>query len=515
MSIDETQHLGGEPILYRCACGHDVQVDKFKGGQCENCQRIVSPKVLANELAATMTITGSLANFEAKRVDEAEYDSSILVGQTYGHYEIVKPLGRGGSGYVYQALDTSLQRYVAVKVLKSELEPPRENDDRSDIDVLLQEAVAQARVAHPNIVTIYYVGKEKGVPFFAMELVDGQSLSERIKLGKIRFGEISKLAEDICQALRFSYRLDVIHGDIKPSNILLPKSGGAKLSDFGLARRVSEESKLAQGGTPNYLAPEILFGAVPSKQSDMYALGVTLFEMTFGRLPIQLSGTTITNWQECHNQQHVEFPTEWPDHLPTNWGDVLNKLLAHDPANRYDSYSDLSMDLKKLSPKSDVIASPLLRVIAAVIDWTTVILFILPFRALLGSSVLESHPIWKLLILSADIIPIIIYTTLIFFWRQSMGRKLMQLRVINRYGMIPKGRKMAFRSILRMSVPWLLAINVLLLYVATSWFQAVPVILGAAAVLFLFVNTATMLLTSNHQSIHDLIFETRVVIDSD
>ena len=520
MRIEETQPFdpdSPETILYRCACGNNVRLDPKSGGQCEKCGRSVSTKVLNNDLAATMTITGSFTDLDREHGNSDEsYDPREYIGRQFGHYEIIQPLGRGGSGFVYRALDTSLQRYVAVKILRSNLLDSKRADGRSEVDLLLEEAVAQARVAHPNIVSIYFVGTDPQEPFYAMELVDGISLSERLSEGQLQFTEISDIADDIVSALRFSYELDVIHGDIKPSNILLCKTGGAKLSDFGLARRASDTVTMVTGGTPNYLAPEILFGQTPSVQSDMYALGVTLFEMTFGKLPIQMSGTTVASWQESHNSQQIEFPDDWPENLPPQWKIFLEKLLAREPSDRYSSYDEVAAELSRLQPTSNVGASPLPRIIATLIDWLTVILLMLPFRSDFVFDFVQASGWLQAIVYVADFLPIMVYTTIVFFWKQSVGRQLMQLRVLNRFGMVPKGRKMVFRSVLRMIVPWAMAFMLLFSIVpgATSGRLFTAAVIAIAILVYLLVSTACLLFSKRNRSLHDYIFETQVVIDS-
>lgn len=515
MTIDETQPIDPEPILYRCSCGVDVEVDRISGGYCQKCNRTVSAKVVNNDLAATMTIAGSFRNLNETQIDQVDnYDPSRLIGKRFGHYEIVQPLGAGGSGFVFRALDTSLQRYVAVKVLKSGSGEVSSEQHSQEVDLLLQEARAQARVAHPNIVTIYFVGREQGDPFYAMELIDGVSLSERIRQGEIAFTEISDIAEQLVQALMFSFDMDIIHGDIKPSNIMLCRNGGTKLSDFGLARRASDKNKLVTGGTPNYLAPEILRGVAPSQQSDMYALGVTLFEMTFGKLPIQLSGPTVSNWQESHRQQVIQFPAEWPENLPPQWRVLLLRLLAKEPEQRFDSYQELADELEKLSPTSNVIASPLPRIVATLIDWVTVILFMMPSRLIILSDVVSDSPLLKAVLYLTDFIPILIYTLITLIWKQSVGRKLMQLRVLNRFGMIPRGRKMAMRSVFRMILPWAMASLLLVAVSQSMWVRWLSGTIAIGTILFMFINLGSLLVSKRHKSVHDILFETQVVIDS-
>lgn len=507
------QSPADETVLYRCACGATVRVDHQQGADCDSCGRHISPKVLKHDLAKTMTmVLGNAPVHGESTGHENNFDADELIGQRFGHFEIVRSLGHGGQGHVYQALDTSLQRYVAVKLLRGGSGTP----DERDVETLLQEAVAQARVQHPNIVTIYYVGKQDGIPFFAMELVNGPSVSERISEGALPFRQISQVAMQITQALEFSFGLDIIHGDIKPPNILLQPNGLAKLSDFGMARRLSGSKKDRIGGTPNYLAPELLDGAKPSIQSDMYALGVTLYEMTFGKLPVQLTGSTIDEWRETHSAAKVHFPTPWPDNLPDEWLNTLRRLLATDPKDRFASYTELRDELEETRVRGNVIARPVPRIIAGLFDWMMVFLLMMPCQLLLSTPSLlqyfNDHPVTMVLVQTIDMIPIVIYTTLVFFWRHSFGRSLMQLRVVNRYGFQASGRTMALRSIPRMALPWAATI---LFFVAGSpldWIQNVISVTIFLVVVFILLNSAFLLILQRHRSLHDLMFDTRVVL---
>ncbi len=194
-----------DTVLYRCSCGAEVSVDPNAGGKCAMCQREISPKVLQHELALTITIRGKPDHIVPSPSEPSNFDANELVGRNFGHFEIIRPLGRGGMGQVYQALDTSLQRYVAVKILQSGSSGSSSAAcGARHVDLLLQEAVAQARVEHPNIVTIYYVGKQDDEPFFAMELVNGVSVAHRIAQGDLSFGEIAMIAIQITR--RFSFR---------------------------------------------------------------------------------------------------------------------------------------------------------------------------------------------------------------------------------------------------------------------------------------------------------------------
>jgi len=258
----------------------------------------------------------------------------------------------------------------------------------------------------------------------------------------------------------------------------------------------------------------LLFGSSPSIQSDMYALGVTLFEMTFGKLPVQLTGSTVANWQRCHKEQQVEFPVAWPENLPPQWRAFLNRLLAADPKDRYESYEELAQDVKRLTPHSKLKASPLLRFIAAFIDWIIVMLFMLPLDIAVNSSGADGLPVLQFLILILDFIPMVLYTVMVAIWKHSVGRKLMQLRVLNKFGMIPKGRKMVLRSVLRMILPWSMASSMMFVFAEETWWTVIPSIISVITILFVIVNCCSVVFTKSGRSIHDRIIETQVVIDS-
>lgn len=515
-------NLGHTLVAYLCSCGVEFSVSVELGGACPKCDRSVTVQALKND---QLSVTTTLNSLQSDRLEQTQVDRSSfqvaadIAGKSLGHFEILEPLGRGGQGFVYRALDKSLQRYVAVKVLQQSAIEAAD----SEVDHLLQEAVSQARVAHPNIVTIYYVGREKGEPFLAMELVAGRAVSERLVDGPFEFAEIVRTATQLNRALQFSYDLDIVHGDIKPSNVMIQEDGTVKLSDFGMARRVSDTTIAATGGTPNYLAPELLSGDAPSMQSDMYALGVMLFQMTFGRLPVVLSGRSVDGWLATHQESDVVFPNPWPDNVPERWRSILERLLAKNPTDRYRSYSQLERDLELVRPTKSVIARPTPRLIAALIDFLTVILFMLPLQLLVSGEVggvsvrlgeyLDSRPVLTFLLYVLDIVPIAIYTLTLFFWRQSIGRALMQVRVVNRYGLKPYRSKMVTRSIFRMSIVWMMIASFWTRGLEEGFMFGVVMIPVIAFGLFSVVDLFHLLFSRSNESLHDRICKTSVVID--
>ncbi len=511
-----------DEVRYRCTCGEESVVPKERGGVCPKCDRPISPKTLQHDLALTMTIDSLHTDFTTQQATGIALGVSPdeLVGKTLGHFEMVAPLGSGGMGQVYKALDKSLQRYVAVKVLRSGIGSSASlTSSYTEIDSLLQEAVAQARVTHPNIVTIYYVGKQDGNPFLAMELVHGEPLSKVIAERQLPFSDIGPIAIQMADALKFSYELDIIHGDIKPSNVMLLPNARVKLSDFGMARRASDVSAGKLGGTPNYIAPELLTGASPSVQSDMYALGVTLYELTFGQLPVALSGKTIPEWIESHEQAEIVYPTPWPEHLPDGWKRVLSCLLSRDPNDRYETYDELLEDLESVQPGSRVIARRAPRLIAAMIDYLVVLLLMAPMQMVLEATPLVAffgdHAIVQFLVQLADFLPIAAYTVIVLFWRQSIGRALMHVRVVNEYGLKPAAKTMVARSFFRMCLIWATCSTIFFQRSDVFWVQIVSASVVLICLIYLVAATAFMLIYDQARSVHDLIFGTRVVLDTD
>ena len=514
-------------VLYRCACGCQLAVEPKQGGHCDVCGRDVTPQMLDHDLALTVTIDDSVdlnASMPSQEiesgnvadVDESEIHPEMMVGKMFGHFRLISPIGHGGMGQVYRALDTSLQRYAAVKILKSGI-ADGSHPDESEVDKLLQEAVSQARVTHPNVVTIYYVGKQDGDPFLAMEVVNGEPLSRRIRSGNIEFSEISSFAQSLARALSISYEIGVIHGDIKPSNILLTKNGSPKLSDFGMARDVSDQSA-AVGGTPNYIAPEVLVGEKPSLQSDVYSLGVTIFEMAFGKLPVKLTGTTVSNWAESHQGQSVEFPETWPEHLPEKLKEILEKMLAKNPKDRYQDYDALIDDLELIQPNEQVVARVFPRVVAAGVDWISVLFMAGLVQAGINnesfSLITDSRPWLATTLAVAQFLPITLYFLLINSWRQSLGRRLMHLRIVNRYGMNPSSQAIMLRSAIRMQFPFIALVAQGIASFNSTLAEISLAAIFIASIAVLFVDAGLMLVTRRKTAMHDIFAQTSVVLDT-
>lgn len=259
-----------------------------------------------------------------------------MIGETLAHYEIDCCLGEGGSGVVYRGRDLRLERPVAIKVLADTL-----RDDEMAWARLLREARLASQLNHPHIAAIYDLGEEDGRSYIAMEFVEGLPLADLIPEGGMALEQFGRYAVQISGALTFAHQHGVIHGDIKPSNIIVTSEGSIKLLDFGLGRRIPRDGLSevtsaslslteagATAGTLLYLAPEVLRGGPTSRQSDVWALGVLYYQMVTGELPF--CGATPF---ELSVEIMVGTPPKLAQ-LPEPLQSTLRGCLEKDPAAR-------------------------------------------------------------------------------------------------------------------------------------------------------------------------------------
>jgi serine/threonine-protein kinase len=261
-----------------------------------------------------------------------------------GRYKIVDELGRGAMGVVYRAQDPALDRTVALKtiILSDEAEGGADYAKR-----FFLEAKAAGKLTHPNIVTTFDFGEEDGVAYMAMELLEGTDLRERLKDGALPAAEAVDTAAQIAQGLAFAHERGVVHRDVKPANIMLLERGTAKIMDFGIARMRAADHKTSTGmvlGTPKYMSPEQIVGTPVDHRSDIFSLGIVLYEMLTGvRL---FSGDDVA--QIAHNVTQVEPepPTRLDPTLPSMIDFVVARALKKDPAVRYQDARELAADLE-------------------------------------------------------------------------------------------------------------------------------------------------------------------------
>jgi len=285
----------------------------------------------------------------------------FAIGENVGPYRITAQLGSGGMATVYKAYHAALDRYVAVKVMHAAF-----REDRSFLARFQREARIVARLEHPHIVPVFDFSEHDGQPYLVMRFIEGDTLKARLQAGQLTIPEVMTILRPVCQALAYAHEQGVLHRDIKPSNILLTPQGGVYLTDFGLARIAQAgESTLSQDqmlGTPQYISPEQAQGNPNlDVRTDIYSLGVVMYELLVGRVPFQAD----TPYATIHD--HIYSPLPMPrclkPDLPVPFERVLLKSLAKERDDRYTTVSDLFAALDKAAAEAvalpaDVVEPP-------------------------------------------------------------------------------------------------------------------------------------------------------------
>lgn len=260
-----------------------------------------------------------------------------------GRYELIEKIGEGGMAVVYKGKDRLLNRYVAIKILRPEF-----TKDEQFIESFKRESQASARLSHANIVGVYDVGKEGNIHFIVMELIDGKVLSEVIKeKGRIEYKEAISIIRQVASALSLAHKNQIIHRDIKPHNILITSTGVAKLADFGIAKAVSAATIVGGNnkimGSVHYFSPEQARGAYVDERSDIYSLGIVLYEMLTGKVPFD--GDNPVSIALMHiNDPMPSLNKEVPG-IPPQLEKIVNKATEKYQSNRYKTVDEMIKDL--------------------------------------------------------------------------------------------------------------------------------------------------------------------------
>lgn len=270
-------------------------------------------------------------------------------------YEITGKIGAGGMSDVYKAKDHKLNRYVAVKVLKSEF-----SENKNFVSKFRIEAQSAAILMHPNIVTVYDVGEEDGLHYIVMELVEGITLKKYIER-KLRLSvkEAISIAIQVAKGIGEAHKNHIIHRDIKPQNIIISKDGRVKVTDFGIARAATSNTITSNAmGSVHYTSPEQARGSHSDEKSDIYSLGVTIYEMLTGRVPFD--GETTVSIAIQHIQNEFPSPREYVDDIPVSVELIIFKCCQKLPARRYQSMYELEADLKQsmMTPDEEFVTFP-------------------------------------------------------------------------------------------------------------------------------------------------------------
>lgn len=277
----------------------------------------------------------------------------IKIGMMIGdRYEVLEKIGTGGMSDVYKAKDHKLNRFVAMKVLKQEF-----GENENFVSKFRIEAQAAAGLMHPNIVNVYDVGEESGIHYIVMELVEGITLKKYIeKKARLTYKEAVSIAIQVSMGIEAAHNNHIIHRDIKPQNIIISKDGKVKVTDFGIAKAATSNTITSNVmGSVHYTSPEQARGGYSDEKSDIYSLGITMFEMLTGRVPF--NGETTVAIAIKHIQEEMPSPKEYVPEIPTSVESIVLKCCQKSPDRRYQNMKELIADLKQslLNPDEDFV----------------------------------------------------------------------------------------------------------------------------------------------------------------
>ena len=263
-----------------------------------------------------------------------------------GRYELIEKIGEGGMAVVYKARCRLLNRYVAIKILRPEF-----TKDAQFVENFKRESQAAAGLQHPNIVSVYDVGKEGNIHFIVMELIDGRPLSDIIQeRAPMDYKTSIELIKQVASALSVAHRNHIIHRDVKPHNIMITKDGMAKLADFGIAKAVSDSTLVTETskviGSVHYFSPEQARGAYVDERSDIYSLGIVLYEMLTGQVPFD--GDNPVQVALMHINDEITPPSELVPGIPPALEKLVMKATDKYQSNRYKSADEFLEDLDNI-----------------------------------------------------------------------------------------------------------------------------------------------------------------------
>jgi len=270
----------------------------------------------------------------------------LIRGSTLANrYEIIEELGKGGMGRVYRVEDTKLKQEVALKLIKFEIAK-----DKETIERFRNELKTARMIAHKNVCRMFDLGEAEGAHFITMEYVRGENLKNMIRVsGQLGIGTAVSAAEQVCEGLSEAHRLGVVHRDLKPSNIMIDREGNVRIMDFGIARSLESRGITEVGmliGTPEYMSPEQVEGKEADQRSDIYSLGIILYEMVTGKVPFE--GDTPFTIGVKHKSEMPQNPKELNSQIPDDLSRLILQCLAKEKERRYQTAEELRRDLERI-----------------------------------------------------------------------------------------------------------------------------------------------------------------------
>src|SRR5438552_1313482 len=350
--------------IFRAALDQEPdQISAFLDTAC-NGDEVLRRKVealLASRQRAASFIETSAVGLATKIIQNGQAD--LLVGRTIGHYKLSERIGTGGMGDVYLATDIIAGRKAALKIL-----PVRFTGDAERLKRFQQEAHAVVGLNHPNILTVYEIGEDHSTYYIASELIEGETLHQRLMRGRMELSEAVDIAIQVASALAAAHEAGIVHRDIKPENIMLRPDGYVKVLDFGIAKLAEQEVPVTIPrdealslvetnlgcilGTIRYMSPEQACGGQIDKSTDIWSLGVVLYEMVTGHAPF--TGGTAREVMSSILQEEPPPVTAYVRQAPAELQQIVSKTLRKDREQRYHSAHDLLGALKVLRHKLDV-----------------------------------------------------------------------------------------------------------------------------------------------------------------
>jgi len=369
------------------------------------------------------TALAHTATFAGPPTPPKTVGTDLPEGLRLGHFRIEKKLGAGGMGEVYLATDLALDRPVAIKVL------PEASTSGAARERLIREARAQARIQHPNVAHIYFIGEEDGRLYFAMELLVGKTLAERAAAGPLSVEEALSAIRSAALGLREAQRSGFTHRDVKPSNLMCDAHGIVKVLDFGLVAAVPEAAsgpveQTSLAGTPLYMAPEQAKGGAIDLRADIYALGATLYHLVAGRPPFVAD--SVDELLSMHaTSDRPTMPKKGRSRTDVAAVDALiSRMMAPDPDDRFATYDDLLRELELVATQHTRPAGATTRSVATALDFVVTVILAVLVALPFGSSSIELDDLVVALAFAARVISLARFGT-------TPGKALLDLEVVS------------------------------------------------------------------------------------